>query len=480
MLQYIINTTAIWLLGLIVFDLLLCKEAHHGYNRMYLLVMLFAGALVPLWSWDYDSVIYATGVSGPIAEQAAEVRDVIVSGTGQQLLGWEDWLQIIYLTGVGISALLLAKDIVIITALYRKGEKSKDGTWTIVETGKPTSPFSAFRYVFISHKGNYTDDELQMILAHEEQHGHLLHVVDVLVSRMFTILFWFNPVVYLLEKRLLMVHEYQADLAVNSQPSVYGQFLVEQSVLNTAPVLAHSFTRSPLKKRLLMLTRKTTTAARGKQLLIAPVLLIAMLCFTKNAFSGDEPEINGNKVTYKGNIIEYTPTVSADTTIVINAVTGDEEMVITTRAPRPVTINAERVYSVEELKSARNGWRKPGITYEVLREYILTNMKKEIKKLNDGEYTITVSDIILDKKGNVVFFKYGGVHEMVKGKDNVKHPTLIDQKINERIARKISSLFDDAPAHNPAVFNSTEVYGLIEDPGYYDPFIVKDNKLESL
>lgn len=229
-----------------------------------------------------------------------------------------------------------------------------------------------------------------------------------------------------------------------------------------------------------MLTRKTTTAARGKQLLIVPVLLIAMLCFTKNAFSGDEPEINGNKVTYKGNIIEYTPTVSADTTIVINAVTGDEEMVITTRAPRPVTINAERVYSVEELKSARNGWRKPGITYEVLREYILTNMKKEIKKLNDGEYTITVSDIILDKKGNVVFFKYGGVHEMVKGKDNVKHPTLIDQKINERIARKISSLFDDAPAHNPAVFNSTEVYGLIEDPGYYDPFIVKDNKLESL
>lgn len=480
MLQYIINSTAIWLLGLIVFNLLLRKEAHHGYNRMYLLMMLFAGALVPLWSWDYDSVIYATGVGGPIAEQAAEVRDVIVSGTGEQLLGWEDWLQIIYLTGVGISALLLAKDIVIITALYSKGEKSKDGTWTIVETGKSTSPFSAFRYVFISHKGNYTDDELQMILAHEEQHGHLLHVVDVLVSRMFTILFWFNPVVYLLEKRLLMVHEYQADLAVRNQPSVYGKFLVEQSVLNAAPVLAHSFTRSPLKKRLLMLTRKTTTAARGKQLLIVPVLLIAMLCFTKNAFSGDEPEINGNKVTYKGNIIEYTPTVSADTTIVINAVTGDEEMVITTRAPRPVTINAERVYSVEELKSARNGWRKPGITYEVLREYILTNMKKEIKKLNDGEYTITVSDIILDKKGNVVFFKYGGVHEMVKGKDNVKHPTLIDQKINERIARKISSLFDDAPAHNPAVFNSTEVYGLIEDPGYYDPFIVKDNKLESL
>ncbi len=410
MLQYIINTTAIWLLGLIVFDLLLRKEAHHGYNRMYLLAMLFAGALVPLWSWDYDSVIYATGVSGPIAEQAAEVRDVIVTGTGKQLLGWEDWLQIIYITGVGISALLLAKDIIIITALYRRGAKSKDGTWTIIETGKPTSPFSAFRYVFIGNKSNYTEDELQMILAHEEQHGHLLHFVDVLVSRMFTILFWFNPVVYLLEKRLLMVHEYQADLAVRNQPSVYGKFLIEQSVLNAAPVLAHSFTRSSLKKRLLMLTRKTTTAARGKQLLIVPVLLIVMLCFTKNAFSGDEPQKDGNKITYKGNVFE-TKEYPPDTVIVMDPGTGKENMIVTKlEGPAAViTMNGEKVARVDEELSnlaVRNAYNK-------IKNQIGEEVSRLMPKLSSGGYKYDIYNIVIDKKGQVVYYEIGGVEEFL-------------------------------------------------------------------
>src|SRR5690606_14038589 len=113
-------------------------------------------------------------------------------------------------------------DVLSIIRLYRIGTKSKDGTWTIIETGKHQSPFSAFRYVFISSKANYTYEELEMILAHEEQHGHLLHFIDVLIYRIASIVFWFNPMIYLLEKRLLIVHEYQADAAVNSMPSEYG------------------------------------------------------------------------------------------------------------------------------------------------------------------------------------------------------------------------------------------------------------------
>lgn len=439
MLQYIINTTAIWLLGLIVFDMLLRKEAHHGYNRLYLLLVMFAGALIPLWSWDYDAVIYATGVSRPIAEQTAVVRDAIVAGTGQQLLGWEDWLQIVYLSGVGIGVLLLLKDIITIVMLYRGGVKSKDGTWTVVETGKATSPFSAFRYVFVSSRDNYTQDELQMILSHEEQHGHLLHFVDVLICRLFTIVFWFNPMPYLLQHRLLMVHEYQADAAVENNPSTYGQFLIEQSVLNTAPVLAHSFTRSPLKKRILMLTRKTTSAARGKQLLIAPVMLIAMLCFTQNAFSGDEPKKEGNKITYKGNVFEVRE-YPADTVEVIDPSTGKHDIVIT-RMDRPakvVKMNDQKVVMVEEKESNLFSLN----AYSKIKSEIGEAISPLISKLPEAIYSYNIHNIVIDKKGAIVYYELEGLKEVIitMGGDKPTSPPEIDKNIKSEIETAIAKV----------------------------------------
>lgn len=483
MLQYIINSTAIWLTGLLIFDLFLRREAMHGYNRVYLVTILLAGALIPIWSLGNDSVIYSNNAGRPIAEQTAAMRDAIVSGSEQELLGWEQWLQIIYLAGIGVCSILLLKDLLIILKMYRKGDKSKDGTWTIVETGANMSPFSAFRVVFISAKADYTKEELAMVLAHEEQHGHLLHFIDVLIIRLFQILFWFNPMIYLLEKRLLLVHEYQADMAVDNNPSEYGRFLVEQSVLNAAPVLAHSFIRSPLKKRILMLTRKTTSLARGKQLLIAPVLLLSLLCFTKNAFSGEEPQKDGNKITYKGNVIEYSvpPTLAPDTVEVRDPSTGEMKIIITRMEPTPIKINGEQVYNNSSIqtpgKYGGDVSTESNFSGQGLKVYLLTNMDKEIKKLDDGTYTISVGDIIIDKKGAIVFFTFGGINKKIKEEKFWKNEP-IEEGLKKQFAKKISRLIEDAPRHRPADIDGKPVYST--KSGAWGDFTVKDGKLISL
>lgn len=432
MLQYIINSTAIWLTGLIVFDIFLRREAMHGYNRLYLLIILMAGALVPLWSWGYDSVIYSNATGRPIAEQTAAMREALVSGSEQELMGWEQWLRIIYLSGVAVFSLLLLKDLVIILRMYRNGDKSKDGTWTIIETGKSMSPFSAFRMVFISSKEHYTQEELAMILAHEEQHGHLLHFIDVLIIRLFQILFWFNPMIYLLEQRLLLVHEYQADLAVENHPTEYGRFLVEQSVLNTAPVLAHSFIRSPLKKRILMLTRKTTTLARGKQLLIAPVLMLSLLCFTKNAFSGEEPQKEGNKITYKGNVFE-TQAYPADTMEVVDPKTGESHIIITKldKPPKIVKMNSENVITVEEKLNnlaVRNAYSK-------IKSEIGEVVNKLTSKLPEANYKYDIHNVIIDKKGEIVYYELEGISEVVIRFGDSKQSN-IQPTIDEQVKKK--------------------------------------------
>lgn len=484
MLQYIINTTAIWLLGLIVFDLLLHNEAHHGYNRFYLLAILFAGALIPLWSWDYDSVIYTTDVSRPLAEQSAIVKQTIVTASESTVLGWEQWLMIIYAAGVGVFTLLLLKDLSGIIQLFRTGVKSKDGTWTIIETGKAQSPFSAFRYVFISSKSNYTAEELQMILAHEEQHGHMLHFVDVLLIRTTSILFWFNPMIYLLEQRLLMVHEYQADTAVATTPSVYGRFLVEQSVLGSAPVLAHSFTRSPLKKRILMLTRKTTTLAKSKQLLLLPVLAIAMLSFTENAFTRDTPKREGNKVTYGGNVIEFSESGPSDTMMVQDPKTGEIKMIITSIDPKPQLINGERIYTSDELEGERGQNRrytKPSaFSSAAMKEYLLGNMKKELKKLDDGDYRLIVENIVIDNKGKLVYFEFGGLKKVIKLEGKKQKTEGIDKKTEEIFVKKVAILINSAPTHTPAIYDGNEVNSSINNWDFYNSFTIKNKKLVAL
>ena len=482
MLQYIINTSAIWITGLIAFDMFLRKEAHHGFNRFYLLLILFAGILIPLWSWDTDSIVYTTVVSQPMAEQTAIARGTIVNNSEGFILNWEQWLLIIYLGGLAAILFITLKDMLNIYRLFRGGDKHKHGTWTVVETGTSISPFSAFRYVFISNRKNYSTEELAMILAHEEQHGHLLHFIDVLITRLCAVVFWFNPIIYILEKRLRMTHEYQADAAVDNYPEEYGRFLIEQSILGAAPMMAHSFTRSPLKKRIVMLTRKTTMLTKSKRLIVLPVLALSMICFTKNAFSFDEPKKDGNKVTFKGNVIEYNSvSASVDTVIVYDPITGEEQMLLTRREPSPIKINGETIYNAGSI-------RTPGkyggdvsdmsnFSSDALKMYLLTNMKKELKKLNDGEYKIVLGDIVIDKKGAIAFYSFGGVWQI--SRDNSKYAEKeIDPDMGKQITRKISALIDNAPKSKPATISDEPVYctkGTI-----YSSFTVKNGKLESL
>ena len=162
MLQHLLNTTAIWLLSLLIFDLFLRREKYHGYNRTYLLATFLLGLVLPFWQWSNDAMIKATGLTTPVTETAVLKETILQQSTGMAV----DWLMIAYIAGVIVSGLLLTREAFAIRRLYRRGTISKDGVWTIVQTGMAHTPFSAFRYVFISSKENYSEEELRMILTH--------------------------------------------------------------------------------------------------------------------------------------------------------------------------------------------------------------------------------------------------------------------------------------------------------------------------
>jgi hypothetical protein len=285
MLQYLLNATAIWALSLLLFDAFLRKESYHGYNRLYLLFTMLVGALLPLVQLESTAAIYPDTIQRPVAQVIAAKQNIIAATTPTNSIAVGQWLLAAYLIGAGIALGLLIKDIAKLIAMSHSGVRSKQGVWVIIETGKEHTPFSFRKILFVNSIGQYSPDEWAIILEHEAQHDRLLHLADVLLLQISKIIFWFHPLSYIYAKRLLLVHEYQADHFARQQPQAYGQFLIEQALLGAAPTISHSFNRSPIKKRILMLTRTSSSISKGKMLVLLPLAFACMLCFTKASFS---------------------------------------------------------------------------------------------------------------------------------------------------------------------------------------------------
>lgn len=486
MAQYLLNATAIWLLSLVIFDIFLRRESFHGYNRLYLLGSFLLGTLLPLWSWQEDAAMPFAAITKP-AEQAAIIKQQIISttATGNFLLTGGNIIRAIYFTGAFACTVILFKEIILIYRLYKNGKRSKDGVWTIIETGKNHNAFSAFRYVFINDKNNYTDAQLKIILSHEEQHGHSLHAVDLLFMQLAKIIFWFHPLVYLYYNRLMTVHEYQADMAVDTTPGEYGRFLVEQSILGSAPSFSHSFNQSSIKKRITMLAHNRSQA-KAKMLLVFPLLLISVVCFTKNAFSDSRKTKTGNKVTYKGNVFELS-SLAIDTVFVQDPVTGEMIVKVAEHEPVPVKMNADTIYQDYTIKQMADN--ADGEVYNTgtlkaagLRLYLLSNLKDEISRLEDGKYWLGIGNVVVDKNGKVAYYDYAGIQTkspmgFYSGNNT---GTEIDFGMQEKINKKVGKLIQDMPAHIPAVCKGEHVNSLIDGLEFWNLFEIKNGKVVSL
>lgn len=284
MVQYLLNTTFIWLVSLIIYDLFLSRQTFHTYNRLYLLSTFIMGIILPLVS--LKKVTYNSNIAHSI-ETANSFKHHVVAYTAPTSLSLNivGIVWVAYLMGAVVSLLFLLLDILKLTQLFRNGYKWEEGKWTIIATGKKHGPFSLFRMMFISDVHQYSESEWSTVLKHEQQHNRLLHFGDIALMQLAKIIFWFHPLAYAYNKRLLMVHEYQADKAASSNPRAYAHFLISQSMLYSVPGIVHTFYRSPIKKRIVMLTHRSKRSAHIAKLLAIPMTFLFLALCTKSLYS---------------------------------------------------------------------------------------------------------------------------------------------------------------------------------------------------
>lgn len=294
LLQYLLHSAACVAALYAVYWAFLQRDTFFMTNRIYLVSAVLLSLTLPLFPWPFT-------FGGALAPAVVLLEPVIITPgaiaeVAQEHLGWFSSLMIIYFTGVAIFLLRFIVQLVQLMFLVRRSGITRREGMKLVFVDRGYSPFSFFRYIFI-REDQSADERLAAILEHEKVHIRQLHSADLVATELLTIIQWFNPFAWLLQRSVKAVHEYLADEGVLRQGvsgTDYSRLILDQTLGIQVNNLTNNFNVSLLKKRIQMITRSRSAGrARLKALFALPVLLPVVFLFSSS--SGDFPSAQDNQ-----------------------------------------------------------------------------------------------------------------------------------------------------------------------------------------
>jgi TonB family protein len=333
MIAYLLQLTIVWGVLYTFYYLFLRKLTFFAANRFFLLASLVMGLWLPTLDIDWAYWLPLSENSAtptylptipvdwqqldrPAASAEAVITPSALPSSSSPLPDWP-WYYYAYLLGAALAVIRLVAGLWQMQRLYLEGKRHYASDYVRIDHEAVPTPFSFFRYIFWSPRLDHRTTDGQRILQHERAHGRLGHSWDIVLIETLQILGWFHPLLFLYRRSLQQIHEYQADAAVLRETAVrtYGTMLLRQAQGKGQPAfLAHPFSNTQLKNRILMMTR---TRSRYHQLwrfaLAVPLLLLLMVCFS-NAGLSQEALDAGTDPIYTAEDLESTALFPGATT----------------------------------------------------------------------------------------------------------------------------------------------------------------------
>ena len=282
----------------LVYNLFLSRDTMYSRNRYFILISFLASFILPLITIQtkepLDLQFFGQDLTGVIISGTPEVSEV-----RQGIFNPDNIfkiLNIIYLTGIiALGLKLIVEMLQLMLLVYRR---NRGDNKVIRLNGNKVSGFSAFGHIFIDEVLSAGEEE--EIIKHEQKHLDRHHFFDILFLELIKIFQWFNPFIYMYDRSLRAVHEYQADEeCLNSGiPVVSYQGLMLNQVFRTRVFSPASRFSNPtlIKKRMIMMTKKRSKApANLKILLVLPFVALLLIIFSTcakksfDSFTGTEP-----------------------------------------------------------------------------------------------------------------------------------------------------------------------------------------------
>ncbi|MFC6858041.1 M56 family metallopeptidase [Zunongwangia atlantica] len=310
MFQYLLQVIIFQLVFLLVYELFLKKETFFTANRWYLLVTPVIAMLLPFLHIPYFADLFPQEVV-PVANQNLMMPEVLIETTQPGLAQTStaripveeslniNWWLLAYVLGITISLALFFKRWRILWKLFQfKTETKKD--FKIIEIPNSKMAFTFLRTIFLGSEISAEDRE--QILEHELIHVSQKHSLDLVFFEILKVVFWFNPLVYIFQNRIALLHEFIADEEVvkrTSKKQYFNQLLNSAFETQNLSFTNQFFDKSLIKKRIVMLQkRKSGQLSKLKFLLLIPAIAMMLVYVSCSNEERSDVENNLEEYTY--------------------------------------------------------------------------------------------------------------------------------------------------------------------------------------
>ncbi|MCO6496798.1 MAG: energy transducer TonB [Chitinophagaceae bacterium] len=264
--------------------LALRNRKFHNYNRFYLLSSVFISLVLPFVKFDW--LFTASRDTLPVFIQTDMVNSVIVVGGGSRFWSTDKILLTSYAIVVIALMVLFAISLIRIHRMRRRGVEQIFGDYKLIASETKGTPFSFFKLIFWNPKVDYQSADGRQILEHELVHVRQLHSLDKLIINLIQILFWFNPVFWLMKREINMVHEFLADRESLGESGAedFPRLALQAAYPGYSWPANNNFAYSPIKRRLTMILKNNRKkVSYFGRIMVLPLAALVFMFFSVKA-----------------------------------------------------------------------------------------------------------------------------------------------------------------------------------------------------
>ena len=288
--HFLINSSVCLFVLWIFYKLVLENTSWHRFKRWYLLGSIVIAVAIPF-------IVVKTVVipieSSPIIDFANSTVVTEIMEQQEQPFSWTSIVTSIYLLGVTMMLWRFIRNLRSFQ-INEEDEVKPYDNYALVLRQVMTVPHSFIKRIFVS-KDQYVKQLIpEVVLEHEKAHLDQKHSLDILLIELLLIVFWFNPLLYLIRYSIKLNHEFLADQAVlqsGIQTSQYQETLLSYTQNSRSTALANTFNFPIIKKRFhIMKTKTSSTSLVLRSMMIIPLLALLIISCGKEETHYEEIE----------------------------------------------------------------------------------------------------------------------------------------------------------------------------------------------
>lgn len=329
---YLIKASGLIGLFYLAYLLLLRKETFFNSNRWFLLAGLITSVVLPLVV--FTKIIWVEPTPTTFDWSNIPMTTTTVENAAFEI-NWYLVFVLVYSTGILGFLIQFAFDFYSLYKVLKGKTIQQEDHFKFIDITENIAPFSFFNCI-VYNSSLYSSDELQNILEHEKVHSQQKHSFDVVLSRLFCVFFWFNPLIWLYKKAIVQNLEFIADSGASmkiSDKKAYQLTLLKITTQENCVTITNHFYQSLIKKRIIMLNQNQSKKWHSwKYITVFPALVCFVFLFQIEVIAQEretqkpENETKSETVDLKSfQLQKDLKTLSEEKEIIINGEKSSQE-----------------------------------------------------------------------------------------------------------------------------------------------------------